>query len=358
MSLPARKTVLILGATGRFGHAAMHAFLDAGWHVHAQVRRPVDSLPPSVRLIGTDLFSTDKLVADCADASVVVYAVNPVYTEWGSRLLPMAKQGMTIAERLGALFMLPGNVYQFGDGMPERLVETTAFKPTTRKGALRAALEDEMQLRINRGLRSVVIRAGDFFGGGIGNWFDEVIVKSIASKKRLVYPGPLDCVHAWAYLPDLTRAFVGVAERHLAADLNAPVVRQASTSPTSITGSFKKIHFAGHNVTGAALLAAIERAAERLNIAAPGVLQRGGMPWAAVRIGGIFKPMWREVAEMSYLWRVSHAVESIAMAKILPSHMQTPLDSAVENALVMLGHTRAPHDVPRGGIGVIGGVGA
>ena len=55
-----------------------------------------------------------------AGATVVVHALNPVYTRWRQELMPMARQGMDLAQRLGATFMLPGNVYNFGSTMPPR----------------------------------------------------------------------------------------------------------------------------------------------------------------------------------------------------------------------------------------------
>ena len=74
-------------------------------------------------------------------------------------------------------------------------------------------LEAELQQRAQAGrLRAVVIRAGDFFGAGSGSWLDLAIAKDVA-KGRLVYPGPLDLPHAWAYLPDLARAFVRIAQQ-------------------------------------------------------------------------------------------------------------------------------------------------
>jgi nucleoside-diphosphate-sugar epimerase len=339
------KTALILGANGRLGRTVLDAFIAAGWDVLAQARRPIENLPPQVRQMGIDMSNTEAIVRAAHGASIVVYAVNPVYTEWDEKLLPLARQGMNIAERLGALFMLPGNVYNFGEKMPERLVESTMPRPTTKKGHQREALEGEMQTRIQRGLRSVVIRAGDFFGSGTGNWFDQAIVKSIKSGK-LVYPGPTDVVHAWAYLPDLARAFVGVAELDLAGNLNAPVMRHYTSATASTIGSFKKIHFAGHNISGDELLAAIETAAERLDIA-KGPFKRSGMPWWLIRLVGVVNPMWRELAKMSYLWRVPHAVESTSVADLLPELTQTPLDVAIRASLEALGHGRAvPNTTP------------
>ena len=50
---------------------------------------------------------------------------------------------------------------------------------------------------------SVVIRAGDFFGGpGSGSWLDLAMATRLKAG-RFVYPGPPHLAHAWAYLPDL-----------------------------------------------------------------------------------------------------------------------------------------------------------
>jgi hypothetical protein len=57
---------------------------------------------------------------------VVVHAVNPIYTRWDAELLPLFRQGLAVAEALGARFMLPGNVYNYGSGMPALLDEDTA----------------------------------------------------------------------------------------------------------------------------------------------------------------------------------------------------------------------------------------
>jgi hypothetical protein len=196
-----------------------------------------------------------------------------------------------------------------------------------------------MQTRIQRGLRGVVICAGDFFGGGTGDWFDQAIVKSIKSGK-LDYPGPTDIVHAWAYLPDLARTFVGLAELDLAGNLNAPVMRHYTPATASTLGSFKKIHFAGHNINGKELLDSVAAAARRLNIAS-GRFKCSSMPWSVIRFIGVVNPMWRELARMSYLWRVPHAVESLSMADLLPNLTQTPLGVAVQTSIETLGYGRA-----------------
>ncbi len=315
-------TVLVLGAAGRFGAAAVQAFAGAGWRVQAQQRRaPAQTLPRGVEWVDTPLHDTDALARRAAGATVVVHAVNPVYTRWDAELLPLLQQGLAVTERLGARFMLPGNVYNHGTQMPAVLDETTPAQPDTRKGELRVAMEDELQRRAAQGLDSVVIRAGDFFGSGTGTWIDLAIAKSLPQGK-LVYPGPLDVAHAWAYLPDLARAFVAVA------------------SDGGHRGCLR-LHFEGHTATGADFIAALEQAADSLGLRPAGGFKVGGMPWGLIRAIGLVHPMFRELARMSYLWRVPHALDGRLLQQRVGPLPATPLVPALRQTLLDLGQGRA-----------------
>jgi len=57
---------------------------------------------------------------------------------------------------------------------------------------------------------AIILRAGDFYGSGRGSWFDLVVAKE-ASGGRVTYPGPLDVLHEWAYLPDFASALLRLA---------------------------------------------------------------------------------------------------------------------------------------------------
>jgi nucleoside-diphosphate-sugar epimerase len=233
-----------------------------------------------------------------------------------------------VAERLGAHFMLPGNVYNFGAAMPALLREDTPQRPSTRKGEIRVAMERLIEQRTAGGrFTASVLRAGDFFGAGTGNWFDQAIVKSLRAGK-LVYPGPLNLPHAWAYLPDLARAFVRVAQ-------------QPQHAP------FAAWHFEGHTLTGAELLAVIETQAAALGLAPARGFKRGGLPWGAIAAIGLLVPIWRELARMSYLWRVPHALDGRRLAA-LPglAASPTPIHEAVRDALLALGFGTARQPQP------------
>ena len=324
------RTVLVLGAGGRLGAAAVTAFRAAGWRVVAQVRRIDDHAgpEPGPGRIDIPLQHTQQLALAAQGASAVVYAVNMPYSQWAGQMLPLARAGMAVAEQLGATFMLPGNVYAYGERMPALLREETPESPTTRYGELRQQLEAELQARAaNSGVRSVVIRAGDFFGAAKNTWIDLHVAKHLADpnrlNKRLSYPGPLDVPHAWAYLPDLARAFVAAAERG-----GLP--------------AHTRLHFEGHTLTGQQLLDGLELAGRDLGLVAPGErVVHQQMNWTPIRIAGLFVPMLRGLAQMRYLYRVPHALDGRALTALLGPLPQTSLREALRATLAAMGQRAA-----------------
>jgi nucleoside-diphosphate-sugar epimerase len=324
------QTVLILGARGRFGLAAAKAFADAGWRVVAQ-RRMGGQVPqeaqhdPRIQWLEVDLFDTAALAQAArqmsapAGVAVVVHALNPAYTNaaWKAQVLPMTEAALALCRTLKATLMLPGNIYNFGTDMPTVLSEDTPQKARTTKGQIRIAMEEHIR---RSGVRSVVIRAGDFFGSGKGTWFDQAIVKDIA-KGVFTYPGGLDVATAWAYLPDLARSFVAVAERR-----------------AQLKG-FAVLHFAGHSITARQWLEALTPLAQ-----AQGWVRQGDsvrykrLPWALIRLGGLVVPTWASLAEMRYLWDVPHRLDNTRLMALLGAEPHTPLQAAVSTALQDLGH--------------------
>ena len=99
-------------------------------------------------------------------------------------------------------------------------------------------------------------------------------------------------------------------------------------------------------MTGAELLAGIEAAAAELGLAPSRGFRHAGLPWGVIRAMGVVVPTWRELARMSYLWRVPHALDGRRLAA-LPGRplAATPLDAALRDSLIALGF--APDGAPR-----------
>ncbi|WP_339746622.1 NAD(P)H-binding protein [uncultured Maricaulis sp.] len=301
--------VIILGARGRFGRAAVTAFLEAGWRVRALARN-WSGAPPAGRetRIEGNAFNTASLSAAVAGCDVIINAVNPPYPKWSREMPTLTKAVIAAAKQSGATVMVPGNVYNFGTAMPPRLDEDTPHRARHRKGKLRIAMERAYADAAKAGVRTIILRGGDFFEGvKSGNWFEDYIIAKI-DQGKVMYPGPLDRVHAWAFLPDMARAMAGLAAER------------------SRLAPFTQIGFPGYALTGRELIDGMERICGRS-------LRVNSMPWPLIRVLGLVMAQMREVAEMAYLWRVPHAIDGARLAEILPEFQPTPLRVALATAL-------------------------
>ena len=306
------KTVAILGANGRLSREVARAFHAAGWKVRAITRNGKSA--PLAGLAGMDFTAADamdreQLVMATAGCDFIFNGLNPLYTDWADKCMVMAENAIAAAKAHQAVHLFAGNVYHFGSGMPQSLTPDTPARPDHRKAQIRFDMERLFEEAArNDGVKTLVLRAGDFFGGdGTGSWFDQALISKLA-KGKVVYPGNRNVVHAWAYLPDLAKTFVLLAEK---AD--------------TLTG-FGQFHFEGHNVTGDQMHKAFEAAMGK-------PLKRGSLPLWLFKISGLFNPMMREISEVSYLWARPHEMKDDSLTALVGALPHTPLEIAVRDAL-------------------------
>ena len=301
-------SVLILGAKGHLGQAAVSAFAKAGWRVIAQARSSMDfKNQPAIQTLECDALDTARIIASAQQVDIVVHALNPNYAKWDSLLPPVTKAAIAIAKGTGGMLMVPGNVYNFGAHLPPLLTEETPFVGSTGKGALRIEMERSIAAAAQQGVKSVVIRAGDFIGGS-NTWLDMAITKSLG-KGIVTSMGQSDLPHAWAYLPDLAEVFVRVAEKREA--LNG----------------FQVLHYAGLSASGQELHQALEAIAGRQLCSKP-------LPWWLFKIIALASPMLRAVLQMRYLWQRPHQLVGTKLEALIGAIPVTPLQKALAASLV------------------------
>lgn len=312
-------TVVVMGARGRLGQAVVHAFAAAGWHVRATMRpggQPPAQTPAGVQWVDLDVADPLAVRRAAEGARVVVHAMNPsryTATAWRAEAPAMLQAALEATRYAGALLLFPGNVYNYGADLPARLDASTPQRATSGKGQVRVALEQALAQAVKtQGLHAVIVRAGDFFGGGSGTWVDQAIAKNLA-QGRVTWPGPLDVEHAWAYLPDLAQAFVRVAQM----------------TPQCIQGTLEDLPFAGHTVMGRDWIEALQAAAAPHG--AP--LRVGALPWGLMRLAAPFSAMVASLIEMRYLWQRPHALDGMALARRVGPLPHTPFALAVDTAL-------------------------
>lgn len=278
--------VLILGANGRFGRHAALAFAQAGWDVATYTRG-------------------SSMVAAAEGADVIVNGLNPAYSAWAKELPGITARVIEAAKSSGATVLLPGNVYNFGDNPQMPWGEHTAHAPHTSKGRLR--VEMEAQYRTS-GVQTIVLRAGDFVDTEVsGNWYESHMATKLC-KGKLTYPGSLNEVHSWAYLPDLARAAVKLAAKRAELD------------------RFEDVPFPGYQLTGAELAGLLEAQLKRK-------IRVKSFPWWAIRLAAPLWPMGRELLEMRYLWELPHRLDGAKFCQLLPGFHTTAPETAFTSVL-------------------------
>jgi nucleoside-diphosphate-sugar epimerase len=308
--------ILVLGAAGQLGRSAALTFRAAGWEVTSLVRGAAAShAPPGTDVIELDVRDTASVIEVARGADVVLNALNVPFTQWATTAMPLAETVIAAARENGATLVFPGNLYGYGTGIPAILDETTPMQPTARKGEIRVAIEARLRAVAEQGTRVIVLRSGDYFGSSsTGSYFDRLVIREI-NAGVLTYPGPLDVVHEWAYVPDLCEA------------LRRLVEARAGLAP------FAQFGFPGHAVTGRVLVSAISRACGRR-------FKISSMPWTLLRLFGIVVPVFRELSEVAYLWSTPHTIDGTRLAAVIGEIPYTPLDRAVAAALLELGIRR------------------
>lgn len=281
------QTALILGASGRFGRHAARNFARAGWQLRTFDR------------------ASDDLNQAAQGVDVIVNGWNPPYPKW-PRLVPrLHAQVIAAARSSGATVLIPGNVYVFG-------ARTSApWSETARQGAMnelgRIRIDMEQAYR-RSGVRTILLRAGDFLDTGpSGNWFDAVLVKSLR-RGLFTYPGNPDIPHAWAYLPDLARAAVDLAERRM----DLPV--------------YCDVPFPGYTLSGTQM-------AELLNRVLARQIRLKQMSWLPVHLAAPVWPVGRRLLEMRYLWNTPHWLGSERFDDLLPDFVHTDAARALARCI-------------------------
>ncbi len=305
-------TALILGATGSFGSVMAAELIAQGWQVRA-LQRNTEVARQELPLLDVTWLAGDAMnAADVAKAAVgvqlIVHAVNPPkYQRWRELALPLLANSIAAARAQNARILLPGVVYNFAPDSKKAIAEDAAQLPHTQKGQVRVEMEAELKAS---GVRTLILRAGDYFGGrGDSAWF-HYIFKAGKPLSSMLYPGPDDISHEWAYLPDMARAA-------------AQILAQESELQT-----FERFHFSSYQLTGQQFIDIVRRVSHQP------FLPVRRLPWIVIRIAALFAILPRELLEMHYLWQKPVLLDDRRLQSFLGHFQTTPIEEALKASLV------------------------
>jgi len=306
---PTVRRALVLGLTGAWGEAIARALLEDGYRVRALVRsidraRPVaERLPGPVELVEGDVHDAAALPGASRGVNVVAHGVNVPYPRWAAEAETIAHRVADAAAQVGATILFPGNVYNYAPSVG--ITPQTAPAPPTELGRIRVRVEEILTGATQRGARLIVLRGGDFFGGGSRtSWMAHVLERAIDGG-AIRMPSDDDVPHAWCYLPDFACAHVALLNR-------------ANRLPQAAV-----FHFAGHVLTGRQLVEALRDALDDRSRPARRV------PWPLLAVMGLFNAELRLVHRMRYLWQQPVLLDESALRTVLGVVPRTDLRGAV-----------------------------
>ncbi|MGE6697390.1 NAD-dependent epimerase/dehydratase family protein [Hyphomonas sp. NPDC076900] len=309
------KRALVLGVTGGAGYEIARALIQRGWQVRAMARSPVPARLPQAEWVAGDALNAADVAAAAIGADVIVHGVNPPgYKDWAKLVLPMLENTVAAARISGARIFLPGTIYNYGRDALPLLTEDAPQRPHTRKGRIRVQMEQRLEAAAQEGVRTLILRAGDFFGPSAGNsWFSQGMVTPGRPVTKITYPGKRDAGHAWAYLPDYGATAAALLDRE------------------TELAAFEQFHFRGHYFArGVAFAEAVRAASGGKGKIAP-------MPWPALVLLSPFVRIFRELAEMRYLWEETAELDNTRLVSFLGHEPHTDIMDALSWTLAAMG---------------------
>ncbi len=269
---------VIFGA-GQIGPALARVLRERGHRVRL-VRRSGPS-PDGFETLHGDAADPEFAGSAARGASAIYHCMNPAYSaEVWRRVLPrLATSLVTAAGRTKARLVVLDNVYLLGRPKGRPLDEDSPVAPCSRKGEIRARVNEQLLSAHARGdARVVVGRASDFYGpGGTGTYFGDAFWPKVLQSGVAQTLTRLDTPHTYHYTLDVAAGLATLGE-----------------APDDVTGRWWMLPAAPAEASSA-MLDRIERALGRN-------LKVQAFPPFLLKALALFVPILREMSEMSYQW--------------------------------------------------------
>ncbi len=296
-------TQVIFGS-GPVGKAVMHELASRGECVRIVNRSGRLDAPAGVEVARGDAADPAATRALCRGAAVVYNCTNAPYTQWPEKFPPLQAGVLEGAAAAGAKLVVMENVYMYGPTHGRPLTEDLLYAAATRKGRVRARMAKELLAAHAAGkVRVAIGRASDFFGPEArkSSAGERMFVPALAGKSVQVLGNP-DLPHTYTYVPDIARGLVTLGERDEA-------LGQAWHLPSAQTVSTREF---------------IERICRETGQQA----RLQAAPRWLIQALGLFDPMMRELAEMTYEFEEPFIVEHTRFEHAFGNHA-TPLAEAI-----------------------------
>ena len=300
-----RETHVVFGA-GQTGTPLAGVLRDRG-HTVRVVRRRSGHEMAGVQVVTGDAGDPAFATEAAKGATAVYHCMNTAYdaATWASELPRLLTALIAGAGKANAKLVVLDNLYMLGKPNGKPLSEDSAVAPCSRKGEIRASVNEQLFEAHRRGdVRATAGRASDFYGpGGTQTYFgDSFMPKALSKGVANVLADP-DTPHTYHYTLDVARGLAALG-----------------TAPDDAYGRWWMLPCAPAETTRAMF--------ERFGRAIGRELRVQRMSPTMIGVLKVFMPVLREIAEMGYQWDEPFVVDDRRFRERFDA-TATPLDAGV-----------------------------
>ncbi|MFT2009044.1 NAD-dependent epimerase/dehydratase family protein [Pontibacter sp. 13R65] len=308
----AKHHYLVLGATGSIGYAFTQELLAQQEQVTLLVRniRKAHKLfgaHPTLKIVEGDANNLQLLKELGAGVTHIFHGINYPYPEWQGNMHRVTGNIIEAAAVSKATILFPGNIYNYG--LTKNITESSPQAPCSRKGRIRAELEQMLQKAAEAGTCQVInVRLPDFWGPNVVNEGIAPIFKGALAGKAMPWLIRNDIPHQLVYTPDAAAA-----------------IYQLSKLPQE--GPYALYNFAGEVVPS------IKAWQEQIATVAGSQPKHRLYGKRLVNMLSLAMPLMKEIKEMAYLWDNTLLLHDNKLRQALPQLNLTPMPKAIAETL-------------------------
>lgn len=303
----------ILGSSGAIG-VGLAQSLTAFTRKIRLVSRAPKKVNETDELLAADLTNRDQVFSAIKGSEVVYLTIGLPYSTkvWQTLWPPLMHNVIDACVEHRAKLVFFDNVYAIGGDRVKHMTETSALSPTSKKGEVRARLDQLIMDKIDKGrISAMIARSPDFFGPiKVNSALMSMVYDNLVKGQKAMWFCNAKVPHSMGYAPEMAQALAKLGHTASAYDQ----IWNLPTAPP-ITGEAWVKLFA-------------EELKARARIT---VLPRWGN-----RLLGLFVPILREMHEMLYQYDREYFFDS---AKFEKEFDYTPMGNAqaVKETVAALG---------------------
>lgn len=172
---------------------------------------------PGVEAVSADATNYQQTLQAIQGSSVVYLLIGLPYDVriWAAQWPVIMTNVINACAATGAKLIFFDNVYMYGkvDGV---MTEETPFNPCSKKGAIRAAIANQLLNETKAGnLQALIARAADFYGpiGFKTSVPNLLVIQNLLKGKKAQWLGNADVPHSITYVPDAAKALYMLANK-------------------------------------------------------------------------------------------------------------------------------------------------